>query len=193
MQLSRQQKAALNAVVVNRAYMMRTGLTYSGHRLWTAREIKTLRRLHPDYRALDKALAGRTRYATQHKARRIGLAQSRRIWSEAEFYAMKPLYVQGAPMQEILDRCPGKTARQVRGKAARHGLRRPRRPPRPTGIGPVDTVRRRAFDLHMSMSDLDEIAGRRSYFRRPQRLDWAAVQRVLPSLGGHIVMSWHGN
>lgn len=193
MQLSRQQRAALNAVAVNRAYMMRTGLTYSGHRLWTATEIETLRRLHPDYRALDAALAGRTRYAIQHKARRIGLALSRRVWSEAEFYAMKPPYVQGAPMQDILDRCPGKTARQVWAKAARCGIRRPRRPLQPIGIGPVDAVRRRAFELRMSMGDLDEIAGSRSYFRRPQRLDWSALQRVLPSLGGHIVVSWHGD
>jgi hypothetical protein len=60
MQLSRQQLAALNAAAANRAYMAKTGLTYSGQSLWTPKEISALR-LYPDYRALVRALARRTR------------------------------------------------------------------------------------------------------------------------------------
>jgi hypothetical protein len=44
----------------------------------------------------------------------------------------------------------------------------------------------------MSMVELDEAAGCRAYFRRPRRVDWSAVQRVLLPLGGRIAVSWHG-
>lgn len=192
MQLSRQQRAALNAAIVNRAYMRRTGLTYAGQRLWTTLEMETLRRLHPDYGALVRALPGRTRKAIESKAQRLGLPKARRVWSEAEFHLMKPLYVQGAPMRSILERLPGKTARQVWAKAFRCGIRRPRNPPRTTGLALVDAVRRRAFELYMSMAELDEAAGGRACFRHPRRVDWSAVQRVLSQLGGRIAVSWHG-
>jgi len=55
-----------------------------------------------------------------------------------------------------------------------------------------DAVRRRAFALRMSMTELDAAAGRGAYFRYPRRVDWSAVQRVLPQLGGRIAVSWHG-
>ncbi len=192
MQLSRQQRAALNAAIVNRAYMRRTGLTYAGQRLWTTLEIETLRRLHPDYGALVGALPGRTRKAIETKAQSLRLPEPRQVWSEPEFQLMKPLYVQGVPMRTILEGLPGKTAKQVWAKAFGRSIRRPRRPPRTTGLAPVDAVRQRAFELCMSMVELDEAAGGRAYFRRPRRVNWSAVQRVLPQLGGRIAVSWHG-
>jgi len=191
MQLSRQQRAALNAAAINRAYMVRTGLTRSGQWLWTPKEVRVLWRLYPDYEALVRALPGRTRAAIECKVWRCGLARPLRVWSETEFGVMKPLYVRGAPMAAILEWLPGKRARQVWSKAAHHKIRRPRRPPRPTGFAAVDAVRRRAFDLHISVADLDAMAGRRGYFRRPGRTDWSAVQRVLPYLGGRAAVHWH--
>lgn len=193
MHLSKQQRAALNAAAVNRAYMAKTGMTYSGQPLWTPKEIAILRRLYPDYQALVRALPKRTRKAIESKVWRCGLAKPRRIWSEPDFGIMKPLYVRGAPMTAILNRLPSKTARQVWSKAANRKIRRPRRPPQPTGFAPVDAVRRRAFDLHISMTDLDAMAGRRNYFRSPRGIDWSAVQRVLPYLGGQAAVSWHEN
>jgi hypothetical protein len=192
MQLSRQQRAALNAVMANRAYMRRTGLTYAGQRIWTTPEMETLRRLHPDYGALVGVLPGRTRKAIENKAQRLGLPKPRRVWSEAEFQLMKPLYVRGAPMRSILEHLPGKTAKQVWHKASSQGVRRPRHPPRITGLPQVDVVRQRAFGLCMSMAELEEAAGAPVYFRRPKRVNWSAMQRVLPELGGRIVVSWHG-
>jgi len=158
MQLSRQQRAAFNAAAVNRVYMRKTGLTYAGQRLWTALEMETLRRLHPDYGALVRALPRRTRNAIEKKAQKLGLSKPRRVWNEAEFRLMKPLYVRGAPMQSILDLLPGKTAKQVWAKASGRGIRRPRTRPRNTGLAPVDAVRQRAFELYMSMAELDEAA-----------------------------------
>lgn len=190
MQLSRQQRAALNAAAVNRAYMARTGVTYSGQPLWTVMEIDTLRCLYPDYEALLLALPRRTREAIAKKAWRCGLAKPLRVWSDAEFSIMKPLYVQGVPISEILERLSGKTARQVWSKASHRKIRRPRRPPKTTGFEPIDAIRRRAFDLNMSMVDLDVMVGRRCYFKYPKRVDWKAVQRVLPHLGGAAVVRW---
>lgn len=193
MRLTRCQRAALNVGAANRAYMARTGMTYSGQRLWTAEEIDTLKRLYPNYEALTVAIPDRTRKAIGTKLQRCNLATPRRVWSEAEFEIMKPLYVKGAPMSTILDRLPGKTARQVWAKASHHKVRRPRRPPRKTGLALVDEVRRRAFDLHFTTADLDAISARRNYFRRPKRTDWAALQRVLPYLDGRATVFWHGD
>lgn len=193
MQLSRQQRAAMTSAAVNRAYMARTGLTYSGQRVWTIEEIAILRNLHPDYGALVQALPGRTLGAIQNKAQRLHLVRPRRIWSEGEFTIMKPLYARGVPMADILERLDRKTSKQVWAKASGRSIRRPRRVPCLTGHAPVDAVRRRAFDLHMSMADLDAIAGRRGYFQRPRRIDWSAVQRVLPHLGGRVEVCWHGD
>lgn len=190
MQLSRQQRAALNAAAVNRAYMARTGLTYSGQRLWTVKEIDKLRCLYPDYNALVAALPLRTRAAIAAKVWSIGLARPLRVWSEADFRIMKPLYLRGVPVSEMLERLPGKTARQVWSKASHHKIRRPRIPPRLTGSELVDAVRLRAFDLNMSMADLDAMAGKRFYVRCSEKTDWTAIQRVLPHLGGRAVVQW---
>jgi hypothetical protein len=190
MQLSRQQLGALNAAAANRAYMARTGLTYSGQRLWTPKEITALQ-LYPDYQALVRTLPRRTRKAIESKVWRCALAKPLRVWSEAESSIMKRLYVQGAPMAVILSRLPGKTARQVWSKASSRNIRRPRRPPRLTGLVPVDAVLLRAFDLNISVPDLNVIAGQRSYFRSPRRTNWSVVQRVLPHLGGQAAVHWH--
>lgn len=103
---------------------------------------------------------------------------------------MKPLHLRGVPISEIVELLPGKTARQIWSKAFHCRIQRPRRPPKTTGLDPVDAIRRRAFDLNMSMVDLDMIAGRCCYFRRPRRTDWKAIQRVLPHLGGVAVVRW---
>jgi hypothetical protein len=132
----------------------------------------------------------RTTAPIQHKAQRLGLVRPLRIWSEGEFAAMKPLYVRGAPMAQILERLDDKTKQQVWSKAASRKLRRPRQAPCLTGFPVIDTIRRRAFDLNLSMADLDALVGRRRYFQRPRRLDWAAVQRILPHLGGCADVVW---
>lgn len=168
-------------------------MSYSGQRLWTVDEIDTLKRLYPDYEALTLALPERTRKAIGTKLQRCNLAMPRRVWSEAEFAIMKPLYVRGAPMSTILDRLPGKTARQVWAKASHRKVRRPRRPPGKTGLALVDEVRRRAFDLNFSMAELDASVARRNYFRCPRRLDWTALQRALACLDGRVMVVWHGD
>ena len=152
-----------------------------------------MRRLHPDYGALVRALPSRTLGAIQNKAQRLRLVRPRRIWSEGEFIIMKPLYVRGVSMADILERLDRKTPKQVWAKASGRKIRRPRRVPGLTGHAPVDAIRQRAFDLHITMADLDIIAGRRGYFQSPRRIDWTAVQRVLPHLDGRVEVFWHGD
>lgn len=190
MYLSGQQKAGLNSAAVNRAYMAKTGLTYAGQKIWTFDEIVVLRSWYPDYQSLLRLLPERTARAISNKAGKLGLARSRFIWSEPEFATMKPLYLRGMPMREILPWLDNKTAKQVWKKAWNRGVRRPRRPPRLTGFAVLDAVRRRAFELNFSMKDLDTITGRNSYFRCPRHVDWKAVQQVLPYLGGSATVVW---
>jgi hypothetical protein len=191
MQLTSAQRGAINAAAVNRAYMRRTGLTYAGQKLWTEAETRLVLRHHPDYDTLFRLLPGRTRPAIQHKARRLGVAKDRRVWSEWEEKVMRPAYVRGDPIDDIVASLEGKTKRQVWAKASRWKIRRPRRRPKLLDLPVIDDVRQRAFDLQLTMRDLDEIAGSRRYFRKPNYYNWKALGAAVRWLGGTAQVAWH--
>ncbi|SCW94761.1 hypothetical protein SAMN02927924_04571 [Sphingobium faniae] len=70
------------------------------------------------------------------------------------------------------------------------GYRRPRRAPKPTGMPLVDSIRKRAFEFRLSMTDLDVFVGRTRYFVSPHYRDWRALQRAMAILGGRSAISW---
>lgn len=191
MQLSPAQRGAINAAAVNRAYMRRTGLTYAGQKLWTEAGARLVRQHHPDYDILVQLLPGRTRCAIQHKARKLGVAKDRRIWSDWEEKVMRPAYVRGDPIDDIVASLDGKTKKQVWAKAAQRKIRRPRRRPKLLNLPVIDDIRQHAFDLRLTMRDLDEIAGSRRYFRKPCYYNWKALDAAIQWLGGTPRVAWH--
>lgn len=184
--LTRNQRAGINAAARNRDFMARTGLTYAGDKIWTEMEVATIRAAYPDYEAAQCALPHRSLKAIMSKARRSGITKPRRVWRPGEFSGIKPQYVGGTAMAEILPAVPAKTAPQVYSKASSRKVRRPRKPPKDTGLSIVDTVRRRAFDLRLSMADLDALVGSGSYFRRPRVEKWRHLNVAIKLLGGTI-------
>jgi hypothetical protein len=191
MQLTSSQRAAINAAAANRAYMRRTGLNYAGQKLWTEAEARLILLHHPDYEALIQLLPGRTRRAIQQKARDLGVAKDRRIWREWEEKIMRPAYVRGDPIDDIVVLLDGKTKTQVWAKASKRKIRRPRRRPKLLDLPVIDDVRQRAFDLHLTMRDLDEIAGIRPYFGKPSYYNWRALAAAIQWLGGTPRVTWH--
>lgn len=191
MQLSSAQRGAINAAAVNRTYMRRTGLTYAGQKLWTEAEEGLVRQHHPDYATLVRLLPGRTRRAIENKAQRLGVARDHRIWSDLDERVMRPAYVRGDPINDIVALLDGKTKKQVWAKAAKRKIRRPRRRPKLLNLPVVDDVRQRAFDLQLTMRDLDEIAGSRRYFRKPNYYNWKALDAAVRWLGGTAQVAWH--
>jgi len=121
-----------------RRHMARSGRTLSGQKLWTAAEVKHLRRFYPDYRKACAALPNRSLNAIRSKAFRLRITRSRRVWSEDELKRMKAPYRQRQPMHEILALLPGKTKRQIWRKARYSGWRRPRAPPKSYDLKPYD-------------------------------------------------------
>jgi hypothetical protein len=147
MQLTPLQRGAINAAAVNRAYMRHTGFTYAGQKLWTEAEERLVLLHHPDYDTLVRLLPGRTRWAIQHRARKLGVAKDRRVWSEWEERVMRPAYSRGDPIDDIAALLDGKTKEQIWAKASKRKIRRPRRRPKLLDLPVIDDIRQRAFEL----------------------------------------------
>lgn len=171
-------------------HIERTGRTIAGDFVWSTVELDILRRLYPDRRALSAALPRRTGAAIAHKARMIGLVPPLRIWTDADAAKLRRPYVNGIPVATLAEMFPGKTRKQIWGKAFAMGYRRPRRPPKPTGMPLVDSIRTRAFELRISMTELDAFVARKRYFVGPCHIDWTALQRAMTLLGGIPVVHW---
>jgi len=171
--------------------MAKTGMTLAGQRLWTASEIKHLRRCYPDYRRACAALPGRTLNAIKSKALRLRITRPLRIWPDDNLKRLKEPYRQGVPMCELMALFPGKTAKQIWGRAAYSGWRRPRKPPKPTGLIADDTVKAKAFACKLTQRDLDDLAGTRGYFlRRPSRTNWKNINKAVELLEGSMSFVW---
>jgi|GEM_PF-1717514 len=174
-----------------RRQMARTGFTLAGQRLWSDAEVNLLRRLYPDYRKACIALRGRSRSAVQSKALRLGITRPLQIWSDEELRRLKVSYRHGSSMHEIRMLLPGKTAKQIYHRTAYSGWRRPRKPPKITGLKPYDDVRARAFACRMSMRDLASSSSTGSYFlQRPNRNDWKKIRKAVALLDGNMMVVW---
>lgn len=171
-------------------HIERTGCTIAGNPVWTAEEIAHLCQAFPDKEAACIALQRRTPAAVAHKARQLGLTPPRKIWIGDEAVLLRKPYVAGVPMTELLDLFPGKTRSQIWKKACHMGYRRPRRAPKLTGMPLVDSIRKRAFECRLSMTDLDIFVGRNRYFVSPRYFDWRALQKAMTILGGRPAISW---
>jgi len=165
-------------------HIERTGHTIAGDPVWTELELNLIRQLYPDRQAMAAALSRRTEAAIAHMARKIGLVPPLRVWSDTDAARLRRPYVAGIPVGELTGLFPGKTKRQIWGKASAMRYHRPRRPPKPTGMPLVDSIRARAFELYITMTDLDAFVSRKRYFIGPRHMDWTALQRAMTLLGG---------
>lgn len=187
---ARRYRSGLQGQATIYRHIARTGQTLAGTAVWTPEEIAILRRDHADRRGLPARLPGRTPKAIAHKLRRLGLVRARLVWTADEAKALRSPYRSGVSIDDLQAMFPGKSKRQIWGKAFALGVRRPRRPPKPTGLAIVDDVRSRAFSCRLSMVDLDSFVGTRGYFVRPRHLHWAALSKAIALLGGTPELVW---
>ena len=191
MQLTKGQRAGINGAATFREIIRRTGKTAAGGAVWAAAEDAVLKASYPDYNSAASALPNRTRKALECRVARLGIANKLRVWSDGEFRAMAPPYREGRPVEAILPKLSGKTSRQVYAKAGKHKVRRPRKRPKLTGIGIVDSIRQRAFDLNFTLSELDAATGGGSYFQSPRSVRWPQVSRAVKLLGGRVAVAFN--
>jgi hypothetical protein len=169
-------------------------MTLAGQRLWSSAEIGVLVRFYPDYRRICAALSRRSLCAIRSKAARLRITRPLRIWSDHDLGYLKVHYRRGTPMPEILTLFPGKTAKQIWGRAAYSGWRRPRMPPKLRNIKPYDAVRTRAFALRLTMRDLAFLSKTRTYFlRQPSRANWRKIGKAASMLDGHLSIVWEAH
>jgi hypothetical protein len=185
--LSRNQRAAINAAASTRAFHARTGFTRAGQRLWTDEELAALRQHYPDPVKCGDAIPLRTWAAIKGKAQRLGLARPLRVWLHSE----EKVVLRDYPSERLvvdIAAAIAKTNRQVWGKANSNRLRRPRKRPLPARDPLADAIRQRAFDLCITLADLDRDLGHGSRFRirRAARSNRLTVQAV-KILGGRLV------
>lgn len=159
---------------------------------WTAEEDEALRRLYPDYNALQRRLSSRTLYAIKNRAALLHLRKRRHVWTQIEVTRLKRLYSQRrASDEQLREAFPGMTLDQVRCKARALGFARERPAPKVLGIAVLDAVRQRAHDEGMSLRDLDVVSGTHRYFQASlRRLVWKHVAAGVEALGGRLVPSW---
>lgn len=178
-----------------RARMRRHGCTPNGSPLWSDAELDTLRRLHPDYQAAIRALGGKRSYSSvRAKAQQLGLAPKRQHWTGEQVSRLRKVYRHGT-LAEVQGTFPNRSLRYIRSMAGYFGFTRPRPSFVPTGYLVIDQIRERCFDLHLSMGDLDAMAGTGTYFAKAgwhgAGLNPKAVARAIKALDGELSARWN--
>jgi len=177
-----------------RALIQRRGYVGKSQPLWTVAERDTVRQLYPDYGALRRALPRRTYSALRSAARLQGVAVRRHIWTITEVSRMRRVYTT-AKRPQVEAAFPDITWGKIKAKARHLNLRRPRVPYVPTGFAILDAIRARAFDLNISMVELDAMARTKRDFQKAlwsgrRRPNARAVLLAVYALGGELSVKW---
>jgi hypothetical protein len=164
--------------------------TSSGTR-WSTGNDRIIQTLYPDYPEMRRRLRNRSYYAIRNRARYLGVAVSRYIWTNHDKDKLRKLYLCGATRAEVAAAFPYLTQSQICSKAGHIGLLRARRPPHVLGIPPLDDVRRRAAVRGWTLRRLDKAAKTGRYFQQTtRRIDWNHIARAVGVLEGAIDISW---
>lgn len=188
--------ASRNAATARRmrTYIKRIGSTPSGHPLWTKEEDAKMRHLYPDYKKLQRALRRRTYCSLRNRARSLGIAKKRHTWKGEDIVKLRKLYPEGS-RDSILSAFPGVEWSKIAARANAAKIWRRRRPFKITGHSLLDAIRARAFELNISMVDLDDMAKTKRYFQKAQWISSGVVNRkmllrAIEALNGNISIEW---
>lgn len=165
-----------------------------GDPVWTKREDKLLRRLVPDYDALEIEISRRSRKAIQLRAHVLRLTRPLRYWRADEVSRLRRLYPKADRLQ-LLESFPGVSHLRIRNKAYKLGLKRPRTVQVKSGVPIFDAMRLRALELNMTYQDVDEEARTRWFMQRvhvarQSSINLFSIERALKVLGGRLVIEW---
>lgn len=161
---------------------------------WTYAESEILRESWPSIEAIRKRLPHRTEGAIRFMAKRCGLIPDKiqHIWTAAQDRNLKRMAANGATRKEMADAL-GLTALQVAGRLQYTKTQIAKRAPVLLGDPLVDAVRRRAFDLKISMVDLDRSLGRHKVFQNAWKQKLVGpihLHKAVKALGGSLVVQW---
>ena len=162
------------------------------HNDWTLKEHEVVVSHWPDIDEITKRLPHRTRAAICNFAGRCNLRKQIHLWTDEEHSLLRRRVREGVPQREIAKEL-GLNKLQITNRIAYTGLSYPRRPPKPTGNPLIDTIRRRAFDLNVSMKELDEACNSGKQFEKysaQRRIHIKHIARAAKVLDGNITIQW---
>lgn len=157
---------------------------------WSTGEDRIVRRFYPDYPEMQRRLAWRSYYAIRNRARKLGIATVRHIWTNREEAKLRSLYLEGVRRTEVEAAFPFLTRCQICSKATHIRLVRARRI-LILGILALDEIRAQATRRGWTLRKLDTMAKTGRYFQQTtRRVDWGHVHKAVEVLGGVIVITW---
>jgi hypothetical protein len=140
---------------------------------------------------MQRRLVSRSYCAIRNRARKLGVAASRHIWTNHDVTKLRTLYLQGATRAEVSAAFPHLTRCQICSKAGHIRLVRTRKTPYVLGIAPLDELRKQAAHRGWSLRKLDKIAKTGRYFQQTtRRVDWDHLAKAVEKLGGRIEIRW---
>lgn len=179
----------------NRLRMLKTGVTFSGLKIWTEDEIAILieRIGTMPYKEIMAYLPGRSGPSIGTKARKLGLLKAKPHWSDSDIAKLRKLYQRGT-LEELERSFPKRSMKAIKSAALSRYFKRPLRPYKPTGKPLVDSVLKRAFQLRLSLLDLDEMCESGRYFRnqtwRTCSGHHGPILRAVEEMSGKIHVTW---
>lgn len=161
---------------------------------WTFRETEVLRELWPAIAPIRARLPHRTERAIREMATRCGVAapKDQHIWTGADDKKLREMAAAGTSRKEIANKL-GLTVMQVQNRLQYRGINISRRPPIPSGDKLADAVRLRAFQMNMTMADLDRSLGNQHIFQQApskKRVLTKHIEKAAKALGGKLVIEW---
>ena len=162
----------------------------SGSR-WLPNEDQTVVIFYPNYAEMQRRLRARSYYAIRGRARTLGVAARRHVWTNPEVKTLETLYLRGATCAQVVAVFPKLSLRQITSKARHIRLVSGRRKPYMLGIQPIDMVREQAAIRGWTLRKLDELARTGRYFQQTtRRVDWGHLAKAIKVLGGTIEIAW---
>lgn len=161
---------------------------------WSASEDRIVRKFYPDYPEMQRRLVSRSYGAIRNRARKLGVAAPRHVWTNRDVAKLRALYLQGATRAEVSAAFPHLTRCQICSKAGHIRLVRARRTPHMLGIPPLDEIRKQAAQRGWTLRKLDKMARTGRYFQQTtRRVDWDHLARAVEKLGGTIEIAWQSD
>jgi hypothetical protein len=158
---------------------------------WSTNEDQIIKTFYPDYAQMQRCLQARSYYAIRNRARALGAATRRHVWTNSEVARLRTLYLRGATCAEIAAAFPGFSWHQVASKARHIRLVRGQREPYILGVPPIDVVRKQAVIRGWTWRKLDKFAKTGRYFQQTtRRVDWDHLAKAIEILGGTIEIAW---
>lgn len=170
----------------------RTHRVIRRHSDWTLKEHEVVVSFWPDVGEIKSRLPHRTRRAIQQFAGKCNLREPRQMWTAADDGKLKRLAAEGQRTPQIAEAL-GKTAGQVARRLSYTRTRIAPRPPAHSHDPLVNSIRQRAFDMKMTLADLDRSLGKLKVFQQAsgkQHVHHRHIQRAVKALGGQLVVKW---